>query len=101
MTALTPTSTALTPVSVPRNVAMEFLLGQAMRLNCVRDLKLVHCPHLLRTNASPKVLCPCDHGVNTCVTAVPLNNIRFRIEGWLLAEMFAGQCPHCRRVYWG
>ncbi|MDR3638919.1 MAG: hypothetical protein P4L84_34255 [Isosphaeraceae bacterium] len=101
MTTLTSTPLVTTPVRVPRKIGLEFLVTQAARSGVANGMKLVYTPRLRRSNGAPKVMCPCDNGPNSCVTAVPLKNIRFRIEGWLLAELDAGQCPHCRRVYWG
>lgn len=80
---------------------MEFLVAHVMQRSAVQNLQLVHCPRVRQANGTPNALCPCDNGPNNCVTAVPLKNIRFRLEGWLLAELHAGQCPHCLRVYWG
>lgn len=88
------------PVPVPRKTAVEFLVAHASRNGSAHGMKLIHKPRARETSGAPSVLCPCDHGPNNCVTAVPLKNVLIRLEGWLLLDLYAGQCPHCGRIYW-
>lgn len=102
MTPLTaiPSTSELAPVALPRRIGLELLLTQAAQAGCANGLKLVYTPASRRSGTLPTAFCPCDHGPGNCVTAVTLTNVRLKLEGWLLTEFWAGQCPHCRRVYW-
>jgi hypothetical protein len=93
--------TTCAPVATPPGLALDLLGATVRRFGPRRGLRLVHCRGLRRAGRAPAVLCPCDHGPGNCKSVVPVHGHRFRLEGWLLVELLAGQCPHCRRVYWG